>query len=461
MFMAPNDAPEPERIAGLREYVDGSEPWFRERLSALVAHATVTPGKSNDDAVLAGADAAKALMTEAGADARLVPSAGTPAVLGRFAHPEPKARVVIYNHLDVQPADDASWTQADPFTMEVDADDERGFIYRGRGTTDDKGPALCALRAASFVAERGLPIDVSVLWETEEEIGSPNFGGIVAAERDVLSCDAVIVSDTIWPSSHQPAISVALRGSLQAVMRLRTGDKNAHSGLVGGGARNPLLELCRVATQVHEANFWREGVPTPSDDELAGFMRSGFDLEYFKNAHGLQSLTSEIPVEVMLAVWNRPTFEIHGLAGGYSGPGVKTIVPHEGELKTSFRLVSGQDPETIGNALKQFVAALNPDIEVEVTGTLVPYMGHTSGAVHEAIHAGLHAATGREPVTVREGGSIGAVPILAEMLAVPVHFLPLSLPEHGYHAPNECFDWRQARVGMEAFVRTFEHLCRP
>ena len=458
--MAQNAASEPESIVGLRARADESEPWFRERLQALVRHATVSPGKTDDKAILEGADAALAMMKEAGADARLVPSAGTPAVLGRFAHPQPKARVVIYNHLDVQPADDPSWTQSDPFDMEVDADDERGFVYRGRGTTDDKGPALCALWACKYVAERGLPIDVSVLWETEEEIGSPNFGSIVAAEKDVLSCDAVIVSDTIWPSSHQPAISIALRGSLQAVMRLRTGDKNTHSGLVGGAARNPVRELCRVATEVHAAEFWKQDVPTPDHEELAGFMRSGFDLDYFKNAHSLHSLESDVPIEVMLALWSRPTFEVHGITGGYSGPGVKTIVPYEAELKTSFRLVPGQKPEEIGAALEAFVAAIAPDVEVEVTGTLVPYLGHSSGAVHDAITEGFTATTGKSPVTVREGGSIGAVPILAEMLAVPVHFLPLSLPEHGYHAPNECFDWRQAKIGMESFVRTFEVLSR-
>jgi len=458
--MAPSDAPEPESIAGLRERVSESEPWFRERLDTLVRHATITPGKTDDAAVLAGADAAMAIIEEAGAQTRLVPSVGTPAVLGRFPHPEPKARIVVYNHLDVQPADDPSWTQADPFKMEVEADPERGFVYRGRGTTDDKGPALCALRAASLVAERGLPIDVSVLWETEEEIGSPNFGAIVDAEREVLSCDAVIVSDTIWPSSTQPAISVALRGSLQAVMRLRTGAKNAHSGLVGGAARNALRELCRVATEIEAAAFWKRGVPPVAEAELAGFGRAGFDLEYFKSAHALDKLESDVPVEVMLAIWNRPTFEVHGLTGGYSGPGVKTIVPSSGELKTSFRLVHGQDPQEIGEALTRFVHAINPDVEVEVTGVLVPYQGHTSGRVHDAIWSGLQTATGIEPVTVREGGSIGAVPILAEKLGVPVHFLPLSLPEHGYHAPNECFDWRQAQVGMNAWVAAFEHLCR-
>lgn len=442
----------------LRAFVDGSEGWFRDRLRTLVEHRTISPGAADVAAIRAGAEAARDLMAEAGAEASLVECSGTPAVMARFRHPDAKRRIVVYNHLDVQPADAAAWDQDDPFTMEVEADDDRGFVYRGRGTTDDKGPGLCALRAASHAAQHGIPVDVTLLWETEEEIGSPHFGDIVDAQREVLDCDGVIVSDTIWPSGHQPAISIALRGSLQAVLKLETAKKQAHSGMAGGAARNPVRELAAVATEVHRAAFWRKGAPTPSPEELAGYFDSGFDLDYFKRAHALTSLESDVPLEVMLAVWARPTFEVHGITGGYQGPGVKTVVPAQSELKASFRLVPGQDLDEIGREMKAFVAAIAPDVDCQVTGKLEPYLGHDSGPVHDAIAAGLKAATGKDPVTIREGGSIGAVPILAEKLGVPVHFLPLSLPEHGYHAPNECFDWRQARIGIEAWVRCFEAL---
>jgi acetylornithine deacetylase/succinyl-diaminopimelate desuccinylase-like protein len=445
------------RLELLRSHVDASEPWFRERLRTLVEHRTVSPGSSDPAPIRAGAEAARAIMREAGAEAELVESGGTPAVFARFAHPEPRARVVVYNHLDVQPADE-SWTQADPFVMEVHPDPDRGFLYRGRGTTDDKGPGLCAVRAAAWIAEQGLPIDVGILWETEEEIGSPSFGDVVDAKRDALSCDAVIVSDTIWPSSAQPAISIGLRGSLQAVLRLRTGGKHAHSGLVGGAARNPVRELCLLATAIHQASFWREGAETPGESEIEGFLRSGFRLDDFKRAHALEKLESEVALENLLAIWARPTFEVHGLVGGHMGAGVKTIVPPHAELKASFRLVPQQDPHEIADRLRDFVGAFNADVEVEITGYLAPYRGRSDGRVHDAIAAALRDTTGREPVTVREGGSIGAVPILEQKLGVPVHFLPLSLPEHGYHAPNEYFDWQQARVGIEAWARTLAAL---
>lgn len=443
---------------GLLPHVAASEPWFRTNLRTLVEHRTISPGKTTDDEIRAGAEAARAMMREAGADAELVECSGTPSVIAHFSHPNPEARVVVYNHLDVQPANPANWSQADPFAFEVEPHPEREFLYRGRGSTDDKGPGLCALRAASWAKEQNLPIDITLLWETEEEIGSPNFAEIVDKKRDALAGDCVIVSDTIWPSDAQPAISTGLRGSLHAVFRLKTGGKEVHSGLTGGVARNPIKELCSLATAIDRAGFWREGVVDPSPDEVAGFVGAGFDPAYFRRAHDLDKLETDVPVDMMLRLWTRPTFEVHGLVGGYQGPGVKTSVPPSAELKVSFRLVPDQQPLHIGEKLAAFVRAFAPDVEVEIAGHLDPYRGTVQGPVHAAITEGMGAAAGRAPVTVREGGSIGAVPILAEKLGVPVHFLPLSLPDHGYHAPNEYFDWRQARVGIEAFGRVFARL---
>jgi len=445
-------------IEALNTRVEQSEPWLRDRLRTLVEHKTISPGKTGDAEIRAGAEAAKVIMQEAGGDTELVECSGTPSVLARFRHPDAKAHIVVYNHLDVQPADASRWTQADPFVMEVEAHADREWLYKARGSTDDKGPGLCAVRAAGWAKDAGLPLDITILWETEEEIGSPNFAEVVQARREQLDCDAVIVSDTIWPSDAQPAISIGLRGGMQASLRLRTAGKHAHSGLVGGAARNPLRELAAIATAIDGARFWHEGVTPPSPEEIDGFLRSGFDIEYFKAAHDLQRLESDVPLEVMLAIWARPTFEVHGLVGGHMSPGVKAIVPNEAELKISFRLVPNQNPETIGEHLRRFVKSINPDVEVDIPGTMQPYQGPYEGPVHEAIVHGMTEATGIVPVTVREGGSIGAVPVLADTLGVPVHFLPLSLPEHGYHAPNERFDWKQAKVGMIAWAKVFERL---
>jgi acetylornithine deacetylase/succinyl-diaminopimelate desuccinylase-like protein len=447
-------------LDGLHDQVDASEPWFREQLKTLVEHKTVSPGKTGDEDIVAGCKAAQALMEGCGAKSEIVETAGTPSLLTRFGHDNPKAKLVIYNHFDVQPADASLWDKADPFEFEVVEDAERGFLYLGRGTTDDKGPALCALRAAMFAHEAKLPIDIQLLWETEEEIGSPNFGDVLTKKKDDLSVDGIIVSDTIWPNAKVPSISIGLRGGVTFLCRLKTGNKNVHSGLAGGVARNPLRELMALATAIDHAAFWKRGADAISAAEVEGFLGSDFDPDYFKSSHDLTSMATDVPLEMMMNMWARPTFEVHGLAGGYTGPGLKSIVPCEGELKASFRIVPSQSPEQLEADLRAFVKQCNPDVEVEIFGCFEPYKSKAAGPIHEAISDGMHKAFGHKPGLVREGGSIGAVPLMETTLGVPVHFLPLSLPEHGYHAPNERFDWKQARGGIEAFARVFEALAR-
>jgi acetylornithine deacetylase/succinyl-diaminopimelate desuccinylase-like protein len=439
-------------------YAANSEPWFREQLGALVAHATISPGRGDDRAILAGARAARDLMETCGAQVRMLDTAGTPSILGRFPHPQPRAHIVIYNHFDVQPAAPEIWQQPDPFKMVTEPHPERGFLYRGRGTTDDKGPALCALRAAAYAKLHEIPISVTLLWETEEEIGSPHFEDAVTAGGDDLRCDAVIVSDTVWPSEHQPAVSRGLRGNAQALLRLRTGEKQTHSGLAGGVARNAVKELAALVPMIEAAAFWQADVVAPSAQDLADFARCGFDPDYFRRAHGLERTTTQDPGEMMLRLWTLPTFEVHGLAGGYTGPGVKTAIPSEAELKISFRLVPDQRPTRVLDELEALVARVAPDVEVIRGGTLEPYVASSAGPIADAIREAMTRAFHRAPVTVREGGSIGAVPVMARMLRVPVHFLPLSLPDHGYHAVNEYFDWRQGRGGIEAYLHLFAQL---
>lgn len=447
-------------LPGLDDEVLQSEAWFRSNLRTLVEQPTVSPGMSDDREIVAGCHAAKEILASVGATAELAGTRGTPTVIGRLRHPEARIRLVVYNHVDVQPADTATWDGGQPFHFTVDPHPERTFLYRGRGATDDKGPALCAVRGAKLAIDRGAKIDVTFVWESEEEVGSPHFTDVLTARHDDLMADAVIVSDTIWPTAEQPAVSTGLRGALHATMRLRTAGKETHSGLVGGVARNPIKELCQLATAIDASDFWHAGVTAPDEDEIAGFLAAGFDPEYFMHAHDLHHVTTRDPLEMMLRIWTRPTFELHGLGGGYTGRGTKTIVPDAAELKCSFRLVPDQDPMAIGEALLAFVRAANPEVEVTLGGSFRPYRAATTGAVHRAIVDALHATTGRCPVTVREGGSIGAVPMIARELGIPVHFLPLSLPDHGYHAPNEYFDWRQARIGIGSFARVFTTLAR-
>jgi acetylornithine deacetylase/succinyl-diaminopimelate desuccinylase-like protein len=203
-----------------------------------------------------------------------------------------------------------------------------------------------------------------------------------------------------------------------------------------------------------------EDVRKPTAEEIRNFLGSGFSVQKFMSVHGLKGLRSKDPATVLKSIWAMPTFEIHGFAGGYTGPGIKTIVPPYAEIKASMRLVPDQDPKKLYKIIKSHVKKLNPDVEVVSHEFLQPYLGPSTGPYAEAATAAVAAGFGRKPVFVREGGSIGTVVSMNHVLKAPVLLMGLSLPEHSYHGPNECFDWGQASGGMKAFVRYFEAVAR-
>jgi acetylornithine deacetylase/succinyl-diaminopimelate desuccinylase-like protein len=340
-----------------------------------------------------------------------------------------------------------------------------GDRYLGRGTTDDKGPALTALLAARFAVQHGVPLNIQFIWELEEEIGSPHFAHFVRKQRPALNCDSVLVSDTVWLSRSKPAVPYGLRGLLALVLRLETASKDCHSGLTGGAARNPVGELADLIARCYDARTGRvkikgfyDDVQRPSRAELENFLSSGFSLTAFRKVHGLKKLRTRDLRETVQAIWSKPTFEVHGISGGYQGPGVKTVVPAWAEAKISMRLVPNQDPTHLFALVRDFVKRHNPDVKIAQSGLLQPYLGAFSGFYAEAVREAVHFGFGKSPRFIREGGSIGAVVTLDQRLQAPIVFLGLSLPDHGYHAPNENFDWQQASGGMRAFVKYFETL---
>lgn len=407
------------------------------------------------------ATVAAQVLSDFGADSQIVETGGCPIVSGGWTTGAQHPTVTIYNHIDVQPAQEPEWKQA-PFAFKK----ENG-LYRGRGATDDKGPALSALMGARFAIDQGLPINICFLWELEEEIGSPNFAAGLKNRTAIPRPDSVVVSDTIWIAKGRPAMPYGLRGLLGVRMTLRTGSKDAHSGVTGGAARNPLAELIEVAQACVNAKTGEVKIPgfykavvAPTKAEIKSFLKSGFQVRRFKEAYGFQSLRTEDPAEVTRRIWAAPTFEVHGLTGGYHGPGVKTIVPGHGELKVSMRLVPNQTPEKAFALLKKYVAKLNPDVKVEREGMLHPFKGSFEGPYVDCVKRAAKAGFGKEPAFIREGGSIGAVVTMQKAWKVPILFLGLSLPEHGYHAPNEYFDWGQASGGMKAFAHYFAELAK-
>jgi acetylornithine deacetylase/succinyl-diaminopimelate desuccinylase-like protein len=445
----------------LQMYVTKSRPNFEDLLGQMVEVPSISMDSSHKDDIRRVADLAVQYLIGMGARAQVVETGGYPLVSGGWTTGAEYPTVTIYNHLDVQPAQEPEWKHP-PFTF-----GNKHGIYKGRGATDDKGPALTALFGARYAIEQDVPINIRFLWELEEEIGSPHFSAGLRDRTAVPRPDSVIVSDTIWISRGRPAVPYGLRGLLGARLILRTGEKDAHSGVTGGAARNPLAELMEVANACLEARTGRVKIPgfyddvvEPTKEEIKSFLKSGFQVTCFKEAYGFRSLRVQDPAEVMRRIWASPTFEVHGLSGGYQGEGVKTVVPGHAELKVSMRLVPNQRPERVLALLKKYVAKVNPHVKVEREGMLHPFKGSFAGPYVDCVKRSIRAGFGKDPAFVREGGSIGAVVAMQKTWKVPILFMGLSLPEHGYHAPNEYYDWGQALGGMKAFAHYFKELAK-
>lgn len=443
------------------EYISGVREEFETKLAALVEAPSVSSDPERLGDIRKCGELAAEFLRGVGAEAELVETPGNPVVFGSLVTDKNNPTVTIYNHLDVQPADPAEWHKS-PFVF-----NREGDRYEGRGTTDDKGPALTALMAVKYAIDNGIPLNYKFIWELEEEIGSPNFETFTRQNLPRLKTDSVLVSDTIWISRKQPAIPYGLRGLQAYLFKLETHAKDVHSGLVGGVARNPLGELAKVITQCYDARTGKVKIPGFYDDvipptkaELASFVNSGFTTKGFQKAHELKSIRPNLTKEadVLKAFMAMPTFEVHGITGGYSGHGVKTVVPYHAEAKISTRLVPNQRPAKIAKLIREFVKTINPDVKVEAIQALEPYLGEFSGPYADAAREAMKFAFGREPAFTREGGSIGAVVTMQKLLKTPITFLGLSLPEHGYHAKNENYDWGQASGGMKMFVRYFEEI---
>jgi acetylornithine deacetylase/succinyl-diaminopimelate desuccinylase-like protein len=409
------------------------------------------------------ADEAAKLIRDFGGESKVLETDGYPLVHGTFKSGANAPTLTIYNHMDVQPAS----RETEPWDTDPFAFTKKGDRYFGRGTTDDKGPALSALWGIRAAREAGIPINLNVLWELEEEIGSPSFESAIKKYKKELTTDSVLVSDTIWVSRQRPACPAGLRGLQGFTLTLETGQTDQHSGVTGGAARNPIGELMQLVSEMYDARTGKvkikgfyDDVEPPTKRELEDFRNSGFTIKGFKKDHLFKSIRSDDPIDVMKRIWAMPTFEVHGLVGGYTGPGIKTVIPPRAEVKISCRLVPNQDPRKIQKIVREFVKQRSPDVKIEIENQMWPYKAPTTGPLAEAVKEAMKFAFGREPVFVREGGSIGAVISMEKVLAAPVMFLGLSLPEHGYHAPNENFDWQQASGGMISFVKYFDNVAR-
>lgn len=443
----------------LGSYIQSSRSDFENKLGQIVEIPSISMDPAHKPDIHRCAELGKQYLESIGMKAEVVSTPGNPVVFGEYHCGEAYPTVAIYNHLDVQPAQEPEWRK-DPFTFVIDGD-----RYDGRGSTDDKGPALTAMFGAKYAIANGIPLNIKFIWELEEESGSPSFESFIKNNLARLKTDSVVVSDTIWVNRGQPAIPYGLRGLQGMTLHLETHATDIHSGTTGGVARNPIGELCKVIAECYDAKSGKVKIPgfykdvkPASAAEVKSFLNSGFTLKKFMAAHKMKSTRNLSTAQALKNIFAMPTFEVHGIVGGYTGPGVKTVIPPRAEAKISMRLVPNMSTTKTFKLAEKFIKSKNKDIKIVRENALEPYLGPFTGAYADTARRAMEFAFGKKPAFTREGGSIGAVVTMKNYLKVPILFLGLSLPEHGYHAPNENYDWQQASGGMKMFVKYFSEI---
>jgi acetylornithine deacetylase/succinyl-diaminopimelate desuccinylase-like protein len=370
--------------------------------------------------------------------------------------------LLIYGHYDVQPPDPLDEWMTAPFTPTV----RDGRLY-ARGASDDKGQVYCLLKAYEAVldANRRAPLNVHFIFEGEEECGGHVISDLLHAEPERTRADAVLVCDMSYYAPGWPAVYTALRGLCYAEINVRTLQRDLHSGTYGGVAPNALETLVRILAQLKDehgkirlANLY-EAVEPPTKQELTTWKNLPFDREDFlvrevtaKALTGLEDRT------IYERVWALPTFEIHGIRGGFIGEGAKTVIPAQATAKVSLRLVPGQEFEKVGRELERAVASVAPPW-AEAKVTLLhggdPVQVDVDHPAFEILDEAFEMVDGRKAVQVRAGGSIPIVPDLG-LAGAPVILTGIGLPDDGLHSPNEKLDLVQLWTGIEIFGRFLE-----
>ncbi len=457
------------RIEGVLRHADSTHQAALERWFALLRIPSVSAQPAHAADCAAAAEWVRAELAELGFEAALHATPGQPCVLAHHPGPGGNApHLLYYGHYDVQPPEPLELWTTPPFEP-TRTQGPHGERVVARGAVDDKGQVctwLAAFRAWHAVTG-GLPARVTVLVEGEEEVGSPNLEPFLLTQRAALAADAAVISDTNMWDIHTPAITTRLRGLVYVELTLRAATRDLHSGLYGGSALNALNLLTRILGDLHDtqgrvrlAGFYDRVRPVPPE-QAASWGALGFDEREFLGQIGLLQPAGEAGLPALERLWARPTADINGLWGGYTGPGAKTVIPGEARAKLSFRLVPDQDPAAVLASFRRFVAErLPPGIEAayEVFGQSPGIEVPTHSPLIAAARAALAEEYGREPVFVGSGGSIPVVESFKRVLGLDTLLMGFGLDDDQVHSPNEKFDLACFTHGLRAHIRLLGHL---
>jgi acetylornithine deacetylase/succinyl-diaminopimelate desuccinylase-like protein len=391
------------------------------------------------------------------ANGRIVETEGFPVVRGEWLGVPGAPTILVYGHYDVQPTGSLDEWDSPPFELVVD-----GEVARGRGVTDDKGPVFIVLKLAeAFMAQRGgLPLNVKFLFEGEEEIGSANLPAYVRAHAEELACDLVISADGAQWRPSEPSVSIASKGLVALDIVVHGAREDLHSGRFGGTVANPLHALSTILAGLHDesgvvaVDGFYDGVAELTEQRRAQLKAVAFDDEEYRASVGVPALAGEAGYTTLERLWERPTLEINGIAGG----GKYSVIPHVATGHISCRLVGTQQPDAVVASIRAHVAKLDlPGVEVtiEVDKGRVP--AYRIEADHPAIRAAKdaleHVYPGQEVLLAVIAGTLPATTLFEEVIGAKTLFFSFSTADEKLHAPNEFLRLRRIHEGMRAWER--------
>ena len=458
-------APSQSTLAAVLHHVDAKLAASRANLFDLLRIKSISAQPAHAADCVKAAEWWRDQLTGLGFDAAVRPTAGHPVVVGHLGGPADYAgpHILFYGHYDVQPVDPLSLWHSDPFDPQY-VDGPRGKRFVARGAVDDKGQTLMFLEAlrAWRTAGGGIPARITVLIEGEEEVGSVSLDPFLRANKAELAADVALISDTGMWDVETPAITTRLRGMTYAEVTLKAANRDLHSGLYGGSALNPINALTKILGELQDENgriqlpgFYDKVAPV-SNSQRAQWDALGFDEAAFLGGIGLTSPVGERGYAALERLWARPTADINGIWGGYTGAGSKTVIASEASAKVSFRLVPNQDPDEVMEQFKRFVLdrlppgatasfadfARAPGIEVNVDSP------HVRAAL-----AALGDEYGKPALLMGSGGSIPVVTSLRSILGVDSLLMGFGLDDDQVHSPNEKFEEACFHHGIRSHAR--------
>jgi acetylornithine deacetylase/succinyl-diaminopimelate desuccinylase-like protein len=438
-----------------KDYQEKNKDRFLEELLALLRIPSVSARTENKNDMLTCAEAVKKSLVEAGATtATIYPTEGHPIVYAEKIIDPALPTVLVYGHYDVQPADPLELWNSGPFDPVI----KDGKIY-ARGSADDKGQFYMHVKALETMVQTGtLTTNIKFLIEGEEEVGSPNLATFVKANKALLDANVILISDTSMLSMENPSIDIGVRGLSYIEVEVTGPNRDLHSGVYGGAVANPITMLSKMIASCHDENNhitipgFYDDVVESSDIERAKMAEAPFDASEYAKDLGVTELWGEKGYSSNERTGIRPTLEVNGIWGGYTGEGAKTVLPSKAFAKISCRLVPNQSSEVITEKIINYFTSIAPagvTVKAAEHHGGEPYMTPINSKEYQAAASAIAATFGKEPIPVRGGGSIPICALFEKELGLKIVFMGFGLDSDNLHSPNEKFDIVNFYKGIE------------